>query len=235
MEGVGKMDQATHTSLLGKRFLILLTKPHRFFHSLEEQPAIIWIALIYALITGLVYGGMTWQTDTTSIVQSLPQFGGLDASQVTMLEQAAWFITMGISVFTGFFTPIVSILVFSLVVKGVLLVYRIWIPYRRLVEIGVFSYLPVFIGMGIQAVTAANLGLELGEMRNVTSLQLWVGESSVAGVNVVLSRLELFLLWSMALFGWGLSVREKLSIQKGLSVSFLAWMVITVIVLLFNL
>ncbi|MDR6227008.1 hypothetical protein [Desmospora profundinema] len=229
------MNPSVHFRPQGKRFLILITHPRQFFHSLDERPPLFLVGMGYALITALVYGGMTWYTDTGALVESLPQISGLNASQVAVLENAAWLITMGISIFTGFLTPLVSILLFSLVVKGVLLVFRVWIPYRRLVEIGVFSHIPVVIGLLIQAVLAWNMGVGLDEMRNLTSMLVLWEDFSFMGMEGFLSRLEIFLLWSVTLFGWGLSVREGLSIKKGMSVTYLAWLAITAIVSLFSL
>ncbi len=187
-------EQRPKPSLLG-----MLGNPGEQFEKIRNRPTI-WGALIIVTLITMVGLLLTFMNMDMEDVMG----EGVGAEQAAVIKT----ITTITGVVTGLFTPIISVLISSVVILIIAKIAHSDVTFKQLFSLNTHTYLIPALGVLINGIIHMFIGgnVEIA----VTSLAGLINSEST-----VLGAIELFSIWQLILIGMGLHKVARLS--KGVS------------------
>lgn len=199
MEQVEKM-QADNPSLLG-----MITDPRAQFEKVRDNPKILGPLIFVTIITFI---GTILMAMNTSPLENDPMFAGLSDEELAV----AIMVTQLSLVIVGLVTPVVSILIMSIIIILIAKAVRSDVSFKQLFSMNTFIYFIVSLSFIVTGLVYIIFQVSDPNV-SITSLNALVRADGAFGA--LLNTIEVFSIWALVLTAIGLQVIAKLS--KGLS------------------
>lgn len=215
---------------LGRALVGMLTDPRGTFARFPERQPWFVAMLVFGLVTAVAHFWMFSEIlpDVTQEAIDASQVAGLPPDQAETAARVARGMTLIFGVLGGLFGPALQVLVTTVAVWLVTRVARLGLTFSSLFSVATYAYLPLLLLTVLIAVLA---GLGVYDVTTVegippTSLRVLAPGLEPGFLADLLSRVELFALWSTVLLGLGLAARSGRPAGQGLGLAVAAWLLV---------
>ncbi len=199
-----EMNTETEQPKLEKPSLFgMIMNPREQFERIRENPKII-VALI--IVTVLTIVGMLLMMNGIDFMD--------DPALAGMSEEEMMLVAMGSQiafVIAGVFTPIFTLLIFSVVQIIIAKIVRSEVTFKQLFSMNTYIFIISVISVLVNGIVFMLIGGNSGVM--VTSLNSIIGAEGILGA--VFNSIEIFSIWALIITALGLQIVARFS--KGLS------------------
>lgn len=188
------------------KLLGMIMNPVDQFNKMRERP-VIWVPLI--IVTILTIVGLLMMANSMDFSsQSGMEEMDIPAEEMALFET----IAMVSFIVVGVFTPIIAILISTLIYLVVAKIAKSDVMFKQLFSMNTYVYLITVLGMLVNGLAFMLVGSVDSEV-SFTSLNSVVQAEGALGA--LFNMIEVFTIWSIILHAIGLQIVAKLS--KGLS------------------
>lgn len=234
-----------------KVFIFSILNPFRAFRIIEKKWGfkIYWFTALLILLTIVIYSftatprAIRFSEDTQDsqvVEKKAAPPGGAKAPGRQLLRQLGQFSNIGssgnamqfISILASPLVQIISWLFISLVYWGLVYIFRNKTEYSKILTVVVISSVPILIS------TLVNLFYTLftGKMIMHTGLSGLVASGDVFAYRsnllyMILSRVDIFILWSLILLIIGIAIACKMKVWKSISIVLIVYILSIIVVI----
>jgi hypothetical protein len=213
---------------LWQRFLGIITRPGATLAAVVEKPAILWPALVISLVNlGLFIVTapkfkefMLWQFE--NMPQQLP---AEEMARMKSLMSGGAVIGAGVSMVV---MPFVIWLVLALLFKFLNLFIGNEAPMKKLYAVAVISGVPAVLGTALRSVLVLLSPAE-NYAAVTTSAAAALPKGAAGPLFAVMSAVDPFIIWSLALMALGGAMVLKTSVRKTGIMVFVIWVLLAAV------
>lgn len=166
----------------------VLYKPRQTIASNLNGDALFFPFVLTGIVSSILYSLFAWQT--------------LDGKILGINFESTGVLLIVLSLVIGFLAPFLSIIINSIIHYLAILVTGIYIEFKSLITVGIFSYVPVLIGLFVKVLFSY-----FSENYFFNPLAPWAGffEQNQL-LQIILSSLSITGIWSLLIYMTGVMI-----------------------------
>jgi hypothetical protein len=191
----------------------VIVRPRATFLKLREaQRGYWWFVFILAVVATIVYAVAISAPQARMVQSFVPPEGMEGAEMPANLAQTTNIITTVFTVVGGVFSTLIGYLFLTLVVFGTGLMLGGKATFKQVFTISVWTTLPYVIRSLVQAIASLVTGAI--PTPGLSGMLTLAESMSMPMLNAILSRIDVYMVWSLVLLVIGVSVLYRLSRGK---------------------
>ncbi len=214
---------------LWQRLVGIITRPGATLAAVVEKPTILWPALVISLANLALYivTAPKMQQFMLWSFENMPK-DKYTAEQLAGMKAYLTSTSVYVNGATMVIMPFVIWLVMALMFKFLNLFTGNEAPFKNLYAVAVITNIPILIGSALRSVMVAMSPAE-NYMTVTTSAALALPKGETGALFAVLSSIDPFYFWSLALMAMGAALVLKTTVKKTGFAVLIAWVLFTVI------